>query len=191
MIYSSCSLTPGVETEDEPPVFLGGTAHLPRSACSPVSLRSTGGFFMDTEGFLSRIDKTDSCWLWTGSLTYKGYGQLAFGDRKNIPAHRVAYSLFRGTVTSGLCVLHTCDVRNCVTHDPLYIGTPKDNMRDDMQRHRNPSGEIHGSAKLTWLDVDQIRKSKESSRNLAMKYRVSYFTINAVKRGEEWHDDRR
>lgn len=46
MIDSHCSLTPGVETEDKPPVFLGGTAHLPRSACSPVSLRSTGGFFM-------------------------------------------------------------------------------------------------------------------------------------------------
>ena len=46
MIDSFCSLTPGVETEEGPPVFLGGTAHLPRSACSPVSLRSTGGFFM-------------------------------------------------------------------------------------------------------------------------------------------------
>ena len=84
--------------------------------------------------FWSKVEKSDSCWLWTGS-TSKKYGQITV-DGKRIRAHRFSYTLQRGPIPSGLFVCHTCDVPHCVNPDHLFLGTNRDNLRDMTKKNR-------------------------------------------------------
>jgi len=68
--------------------------------------------------FWARVQKGDGCWLWTGSCTSEGYGQVQ-RDRTFLLAHRVAYELLRGPVPDGLTIDHVCRVRNCV--NPAHL----------------------------------------------------------------------
>jgi len=91
-----------------------------------------------SERLWSRVVKTDECWLWTGTITTSGYGQLSRGRHAEgyVAAHRLAWELTHGPVPTGLWVLHHCDVRNCVRPDHLFLGTTTDNMRDMAQKGR-------------------------------------------------------
>lgn len=77
--------------------------------------------------FFSHVQKTETCWLWTGALV-TGYG--SFGGRsKPGPAHRWSYEHFVGPIPEGLWVDHLCRVRNCVRPDHLEPVTPSENQR--------------------------------------------------------------
>ncbi len=86
--------------------------------------------------FWSRVEKTDTCWLWTGALQRDGYGH--FHRVKTISAHRYAYEQLVGPIPDGMDLLHTCDVRNCVRVGPghLHLGTELDNVREMIARGR-------------------------------------------------------
>lgn len=79
--------------------------------------------------FHSRINKTDGCWLWTGTTSTRGYGVI-FLKRKKIFAHRLSYVVFKGALKNGNCVLHKCDNPPCVNPEHLFSGTHQDNMLD-------------------------------------------------------------
>jgi len=82
------------------------------------------------ERFESKINKTDSCWLWTGSLFKQGYARLSFNG-KRLKGHRVSYELYKGPIPEGLMICHThAGNKHCVKPEHLYAGTAKDNMQD-------------------------------------------------------------
>lgn len=81
------------------------------------------------EAFWSRVEEPngDGCWLWGGMITDKGYG--AFSDQKRQrPAHRVAYELVVGPIPEGLDLDHLCRVRNCVNPGHLEPVTRRVNV---------------------------------------------------------------
>lgn len=86
--------------------------------------------------FWSRVDKTDSCWLWTGPLTYDGYA--VFGvDKFRTGAHRWAWKFTHGAFPAhGLQLDHLCRVRHCVNPDHLEPVTPLVNTRRAMEPKR-------------------------------------------------------
>lgn len=94
------------------------------------------------ERFWSKVKFTKCCWLWAGSTTSNGYGNLFWhwvsgtNIAKPMHAHRVAWLLTRGEISNGLWVLHTCDVRLCVRPDHLFLGTRSDNMIDCADKGR-------------------------------------------------------
>ena len=139
----------------------------------------------------------DECWLWGGTTTPDGYGRVHHGKRREY-AHRIAYRLTRGDILPGLCVCHTCDVRNCANPAHLWLGTAADNNRDRMHKGRSARGPRPSYAKL---DPDQVRKIRSltglTQRRIGLEYGLSPRMVRIIQRGQigsvpmwETQDDR-
>jgi hypothetical protein len=96
-----------------------------------------------SERFWAKVEKTDGCWLWRGSLNERGYGTIGSGGKYApvLRAHIVSWEMAYGPVPAGMCVCHRCDAdypagdityRSCVRPDHLYLGSHQTNM-DDMK----------------------------------------------------------
>lgn len=75
--------------------------------------------------FLSKVQKTDSCWLWTAFRNPCGYGMFGAATPE-VPkrvrlAHRWAYEHWRGPIPKGMETHHLCRNRACVNPDHLVI----------------------------------------------------------------------
>ena len=89
--------------------------------------------------FLARVAKPEGegCWEWKGGKDQAGYGHMVV-DGKNVVAHRVAYTLFRGEIPGRLYVCHSCDNPTCVNPGHLWLGTSSDNQKDSIAKGRRP-----------------------------------------------------
>lgn len=85
--------------------------------------------------FNSRINKTETCWLWTGTVRGKGYGWFQI-DGKRKAAHRFSYETFKEPIEPGKVIMHTCDNPLCVNPEHLVQGTQKENIRDAITKGR-------------------------------------------------------
>lgn len=143
-------------------------------------------------------EPNSGCWLWSGSLTYEGYGQVRPGDgtRRMARVHRLVWEAMHGPIPAGMSVLHHCDNRACCNADAhLYLGTHADNMLDVVSRCRNkkPPGAYRGSdngrAKLTPDDVAALRQARRegvTNIQLAGQYGVAATTISHAITGKSW-----
>ena len=94
----------------------------------------------DYERFMSKVNKTDTCWLWKAGLNHKQYGQFSItvnGWTKSYRAHRFIYEYFNGPIPEGMLVCHSCDVPGCVNPDHLWLGTVSDNAMDAVNKKRH------------------------------------------------------
>lgn len=75
--------------------------------------------------FWSKVEKTDTCWLWLGARTRGGYG--LFRLKKMRSAHRVVYEMMVGRIPDGYDLDHLCRVRHCVNPAHLEPVTEREN----------------------------------------------------------------
>lgn len=145
--------------------------------------------------FWSNVQKTETCWLWTGPQTDDHYGTVwsrALKGRHR--AHRFVWYLTYGHLPGEQVVCHACDTPLCVRPDHLWLGTLSDNSRDMWQKGRaiiNPNkGTANGRAKLTEADVRVIREKyatgTTSLPKLGKEYGVSVPVIHGIVRGTAW-----
>jgi hypothetical protein len=80
----------------------------------------------DYARFISKIEKTATCWLWKSAIDGGGYGRFPI-RRKNHLAHRWSYSYHVGPIPDGLQLDHLCRIRNCVNPDHLEPVTAREN----------------------------------------------------------------
>lgn len=151
--------------------------------------------------FWPKVNKTDTCWLWTASTDKKGYGWIALGGHisPRVYAHRLSWEIHNERpVPDGLFVLHRCDVPLCVNPDHLFIGTKSDNTRDMVSKGRHPSqkypglrrGERNGCAKLTNLQAEEIRveyaRGDVSQEALGKRFGVAQSRISKIILGKNY-----
>ena len=78
--------------------------------------------------FWSKVNFTDSCWLWTAHKVGKGYGRY-WANGRMVLAHRFSYELLVGPIPEGLQIDHLCRIRECVNPRHLEVVTGKENQR--------------------------------------------------------------
>lgn len=131
--------------------------------------------------FWANIQKTDTCWLWIGTIKDNGYGTLGIGGRgcNKITAHRLSWELHFGPIPKGKYVCHSCDNRVCVNPSHFFLGDASSNAIDMRSKHRCPT-------KLTVDQVRVLRTGIGSQRALAEKYGVSPTLVGKIRRNESW-----
>jgi HNH endonuclease len=140
------------------------------------------------EEFWTWVNKTSTCWLWTGFIGHYGYGLLTRKNR-TLRAHRYSYEREYGPIPVGLNVLHRCDVRACVRPSHLFLGSFKENMEDASAKGRLARGEGHWKTILTESDIRTIRNECAQGipmRELAARFNTTVITIWRIKKRMTW-----
>jgi hypothetical protein len=137
--------------------------------------------------FWTHVDVTgdiNECWRFKGSKsTSKDHAKKRFGYlalQVNMPAHRVAYYLRYEHLPE--VVRHICDNGVCCNPYHLLPGNHADNNEDKSLRRRCKNG----STKLTETQVNEILRSSDSAKTLALRYDVTLTSIRSIKRGKTW-----
>lgn len=83
--------------------------------------------------FWSKVEKTETCWLWKGTKSkstsdiYGAFPRKIDGKTAVRRAHRVAYELVKGPIPDGLVIDHLCRNPLCVNPDHLEPVTQQEN----------------------------------------------------------------
>ena len=141
------------------------------------------------EDFWNRVDKTETCWNWTGCKSDKGYGKLYFYG-KDWRAHRLSYFWAYGERPLAVC--HKCDNPSCVRPEHLFGATNGINNTDRHAKGRSNFllGESHQNSKLTAEQVRQIRlrysNGDISCAELAREFGMSGSHVRDIVNRRRW-----
>lgn len=116
---------------------------------------------------LSRIDYTETCWIWQFSLDRHGYGQLML-QGKNRRVHRLIYELLIGEIPHGLDLDHLCRNRACVNPSHLEPVTRSVNLlRGELWQSKKthcPKGHSYD-----FTDTYGRRRCRKCTRAIALR----------------------
>lgn len=143
---------------------------------------------MIPEKLRSRVAVSDAgCWEWLGWRHKQGYGMFRDGGKVWMVHRWVAAHTLQEDI-AGKCVCHKCDNPCCVNPEHLFVGTQKDNMADRRAKGRYPrqEGALNYNAKLTWDDVNYIRASSKSAKELSSELDVTRVTIYDIRNNKKW-----
>jgi len=149
---------------------------------------------------MSKVQKTETCWIWTGAQNSRGYGQFWNGV-KTIQAH---WFLLPEQPPKGKEACHHCDNPLCVRPSHIFIGTRSENMIDCCKkgRHRHGDTKLAAQKRKTWhrgsnnhaskLTEEQAKIAKNcpikygEASKLAKLFGVSLTVITEIRSGKRW-----
>lgn len=124
----------------------------------------------DIARFWAKVEKTESCWNWTGAKNGHGYGQLVRSG-KSIYVHRYSF-LIRGIeLPPGKVVDHICRNQLCVRPEHLRLVTPKQNRENLATSSRVNASGIRG---VNW--DKKAKKWRAVVGHESKGYDLGYFT---------------
>jgi hypothetical protein len=128
------------------------------------------------------------CWIWTAACNRHGYGLMGPRCKNGMSAHRASWTIHKGPIPEGLCVLHHCDTPSCVNPHHLFIGTFSDNMQDMLKKGRrtSPSGENNHKTRITSQQAIDIKHSALKPKELGKKYNIATNTVYGIRSGKTW-----
>lgn len=133
--------------------------------------------------FWEKINKTETCWLWTASTRGSGYGCFRFNGRTE-SANRVSWIIHNGEIPDGLLVLHKCDVPSCVNPDHLYLGDFSQNMKDAWERgHRlPPTPKLSFDIPCPKGHTNRFTRNKQGKRKCLECHRIAAIERRKIER---------
>lgn len=135
--------------------------------------------------FETRINKTKTCWYWTGLCNDYGYGILIASGGKRLRAHRFSYEFFNKTkIPKGKIIMHTCDNPPCVNPKHLRIGTKAENNKDTSIKRRHNYGLKHWNGRLSEKEIKEILESTDTQASLSLRYGVNQSHISRIRSGK-------
>lgn len=134
-----------------------------------------GGDYSDR--FWSRVEKTDGCWLWRGTVHHTGYGVLTIMDESRphgkyqVRVHRLSYEMAKGQIPTGMCVCHACDTPLCVNPAHLWLGSQIENQADATKKGRKRvAAAIASRAAAVAIKTNQDSRTRHArARSEALK----------------------
>lgn len=113
------------------------------------------------ERFLCFVDKTETCWFWTGVTAGSNarYGYFYPGGRVNkVPAHRWLYEQVNGPIAAGLELDHLCQQKLCVRPAHLEPVTHTENRRRGrLETCRSGRHDLTVEENMRWDEKGQRR----------------------------------
>jgi len=142
------------------------------------------------ERFFKYVNKTETCWLWTGNCKNTGHGQFRYNE-KSVYSHRFSWLLAGHTIPEGLCVCHAphsiCGHRNCVNPQHLRVDTIAANNHVKIADGTSNRGTKNPKNKLTEEQVLEIRRRcTENKTRLGEEFGVSRFAIGNIINKKRW-----
>lgn len=116
--------------------------------------------------FWKKVDKTETCWLWTANMATNGYGTYPIteyaglrrdetGKRQEVRAHRYSWELENGPIPDGMEIDHICHTRLCVRPSHLRLATRKQNSENRQGATTRSKSGVRGvhwdAAKGRWI----------------------------------------
>jgi len=122
------------------------------------------------ERFWAKVNKTETCWLWTANRGRSGYGNFRYQNRQT-RAHRTAYEWLVGPIPEGLQLDHLCRVRHCVNPEHLEPTTGKVNTLrgtgpsalNAVKTHCSQDHPLDGDNLYTWKNERGCRSCRASN----------------------------
>lgn len=97
--------------------------------------------------FWAKVNKTETCWLWTANKDDFGYGRVNVTANKKpfvYRAHRLAYEITVGNIREDRILDHICHNPACVRPDHLRQVTRKQNVENLSGACRNSKSGFRG-----------------------------------------------
>jgi hypothetical protein len=141
------------------------------------------------ERLILNLEKTKTCWLWTGTITGMGYGTIRVRGRY-VFVHRYAWELGHRKLSRWECVLHRCDNPRCIRPSHLWVGTQAENQDDKVGKFRQAVGEKNGRHKLTEEQVIEIRRRlRRGDRvvDLASEFNITRSSVRKIGLHLSWN----
>ncbi|UZT28587.1 response regulator [Bacillus phage vB_BceS_LY5] len=132
----------------------------------------------------------NGCYICTSHAQNSSDGHIRIRrNGKRYLAHRYVYEQHYGEIPKDLVVRHKCDTPQCLNVDHMELGTPLDNVQDRVSRGRNAVGENASKAKLTEIEVLEIRSlyaEGNTGTALAKIFNVTSSTIYGIVNKKYW-----
>jgi len=108
------------------------------------------------------------------------------GEEKRESVHRLVLQTFVGECPVGMETCHRNGVRDCNNLGNLYWGTKVSNTKDKELHGTIPKGEKHYRAKLSDVQIRQIRADIEDGifhKDIAVKFGIDKSYVSRINKG--------
>jgi hypothetical protein len=126
-------------------------------------------------------DTDEECWEYLRRDSGpSGHKRIRKDDTTRIFIHRLSWEAFNAEpIPKGMLVLHKCDNPKCFNPHHLFLGTQDDNMKDCASKGRKKKFSYR---KIQLEDIDKIKKSTLSVKELSIKYNITPTRIRQIRK---------
>jgi len=192
-ICEKCRRTSSKRSNIETPMDLVGEVWRAIPGYADLYEASSAGRIRSLDRVTTRTDGTRRRFpgkVLSLKATEKAYYQVSLcreGVAKRLLVHRLVCETFHGAGDPGMEVAHCDGNRLNNRADNLRWATSKENYDDKVAHGTARRGERSPVAKLSWEDVDEIRRSKFlNHREAGELFGVARETVRHIRAGRAW-----